>query len=122
MTPRAVVRQAPLSVGFPRQEHVVEGVAVSFSEGLGVPDPLFDDLVIKSLDPCLLLPFQEPGVMLSKMETIWRFAGANTNKFKPPSAGSEPSVVQFYVEIDLTHSFLLISQSSQHINNLYFSL
>ena len=109
-------------MGPPRQEHVVEGVAVSFSKGLGEPDPLFDDLMIKSLDPHLLLPFQELGVMLSKMETIWRFVGANTNKFKPSSAGSEPFVVQFYVEIDLTCSFSFISQSSQHINNLYFSL
>ena len=85
--PMAVVCQAPLSVGPPRQEHVVEGVAISFSKGLGEPDPLFDDLMIKSLDPHLLLPFQEPGVMLSKMETIWRFVGANTNNSNLPQLG-----------------------------------
>ena len=88
---------------------MVEGGAISFSKGLGEPDPLFDDLVINSLNPRLLLPFQGLGVMLSKMETIWRFVGANTNKFKPSSAGSEPFVGQFYVEIELTFSFSFIS-------------
>lgn len=38
---------------------------------LGEQYPLFDDLMIQSLDPLLLLhPFQELGIMLSKMESI----------------------------------------------------
>lgn len=43
--------------------------------------------------------------MLSIMEKIWRFAGVNTNKFKPSSARSNSLAVEFHVDIGLMPFF-----------------
>ena len=81
------------------------------AEALGKRDPLFGDFVVKSLNPLLILPFQELVVTLCMREIIWRFVGAHINKFKPSSAGSHPFAMEWQVESGFIPSFSFLSTS-----------